>query len=628
MNKSIYKIVLYIFILSTVCLSQTEQKNTGIAKQRVNLFNNTNFNKKIIHSISKGDTLKIFEDSDRKYFRVYYKKNEIKKWGWVDKKNVKLIGLTVASNELITDSKVEEIIKNDNKNELRKIIKSKDSKINLLRNELDDIKLKNIQSENKLIEKSDSLLKAQEKNMLILNELNKEKMNSNGRNNPPLNSKILSNYYFLYFLIVLLTSILSKVVYDLFLINRRFKPVVNLDKEVLKVEKQLKKLSGSYKSKKNIYDKILKQIELFEDELEMSNFGLYKPHFSFEDSDEYKAKILSLREDQKQMIRDYDAIPPDYNWTVDGSKAKGKADINRRIRVCLRAFNGECDAIIAKARWNNIDILKNRIKKSEEALNKFLIPSGMYFNDDFVQLKIDQLYAAYEYKERKHQEKEERRLILKAEREEKKVLAEAANLQKEAEKKEKLYNKALEDAKKELGLLSGKDLESQNQKILELESKLEEALSDKQRAISRAQLTKSGHVYVISNIGSFGKEIFKIGLTRRLEPEIRVKELGDASVPFGFDTHAMIYSDDAPALEKKLHKMFDSKRVNLANSRKEYFNTSLEEIKEAVLSIDKSVDFISTTESREYKETKNILNKMNKKIQDTKLADNNFPENI
>ena len=262
--------------------------------------------------------------------------------------------------------------------------------------------------------------------------------------------------------------------------------------------------------------------------------------------------------------------------------------------------------------------------EADEIVHKFKSPS-------FSGIGQSSHYLTIENQEKSRRDKIKQDVedaLNKAEREEKKVLAEAANLQKEAEKKEKLYNKALEEAKKELGLLSGKDLESHNQKILDLESKLEEALSDKQRAISRAQLTKSGHVYVISNIGSFGKDIYKIGLTRRLEPEIRVKELGDASVPFGFDTHAMIYSEDAPALEKELHKIFDSKRVNLANSRKEYFNVSLEEIKDAVLSIDQSVDFISTAESREYRETKNILEKMNKKIQNAKLSDESFPDNI
>ena len=119
-------------------------------------------------------------------------------------------------------------------------------------------------------------------------------------------------------------------------------------------------------------------------------------------------------------------------------------------------------------------------------------------------------------------------------------------------------------------------MEEKNKQIEELEQKLQNALEDKERAISQAQLTKTGHVYIISNIGSFGENVYKIGLTRRLEPEIRVRELGDASVPFHFDIHAMIFAEDAPSLERKLHEVFHSKRVNLVNTRKEFFKVTLE----------------------------------------------------
>lgn len=104
----------------------------------------------------------------------------------------------------------------------------------------------------------------------------------------------------------------------------------------------------------------------------------------------------------------------------------------------------------------------------------------------------------------------------------------------------------------------------------------------KERAISQAQLTKSGYVYIISNIGSFGENIYKIGMTRRLEPEDRVRELSGASVPFPFDIHAMIYTENAPALENLLHKNFNNKRVNLINQRREFFNVSLDEIEEFI----------------------------------------------
>ena len=142
--------------------------------------------------------------------------------------------------------------------------------------------------------------------------------------------------------------------------------------------------------------------------------------------------------------------------------------------------------------------------------------------------------------------------------------------------------------------------------IEQLKQDLEEAHSKNERAKSMAQQTKSGHVYVISNIGSFGENVYKIGMTRRLEPLDRVRELGDASVPFIFDVHAMIYSKDAPALENTLHKVFDTKRVNLVNTRKEFFNVNLEEVEKEAKKISKEVEFIKTIEAKDYKESRAI----------------------
>jgi len=135
---------------------------------------------------------------------------------------------------------------------------------------------------------------------------------------------------------------------------------------------------------------------------------------------------------------------------------------------------------------------------------------------------------------------------------------------------------------------------------------LEEAHAKSERAKSMAQQTKAGHIYVISNIGSFGEGVYKVGMTRRLEPLDRVKELGDASVPFLFDIHAMIYSNDAPNMEKALHKSFDIKRVNLVNNRKEFFSVELEDIEKEVKKISSEAEFTLTAEAREYRESNAI----------------------
>ena len=143
-----------------------------------------------------------------------------------------------------------------------------------------------------------------------------------------------------------------------------------------------------------------------------------------------------------------------------------------------------------------------------------------------------------------------------------------------------------------------------SEQLAEFERQLAEAHEKNQRAISQAQLTRSGHVYVISNVGSFGQGVYKIGLTRRLEPMDRVKELGDASVPFTFDVHAMIYSADAPALENQLHQLFDAHRVNKVNTRKEFFRVPLARIEAAVHQhCDDDVEFVHIAEAEDYRKS-------------------------
>ena len=174
----------------------------------------------------------------------------------------------------------------------------------------------------------------------------------------------------------------------------------------------------------------------------------------------------------------------------------------------------------------------------------------------------------------------------------------------EAEDEEARFQKALEVAREEATKATGAQLEKLTKQVSLFEAKLDEARKKKERAISRAQLTKSGFVYVISNIGSFGERVYKIGLTRRLEPEERVSELSDASVPFPFDIHAMLYSNNAPELEYALHQLFQGRQLNLVNARKEFYrNVDLEEIEAFARNRGLSSQFTKYPEAREYRET-------------------------
>ena len=189
-------------------------------------------------------------------------------------------------------------------------------------------------------------------------------------------------------------------------------------------------------------------------------------------------------------------------------------------------------------------------------------------------------------------------------REEQKAIREFERALAKAKKEEEMYKGALEIARKEMELASDKDREKFEKKIEQLQAQLKEAEENQKRTQSMAEQTRRGYVYIISNIGSFGEDIYKIGLTRRLEPMDRVKELGDASVPFSFDVHAMIFSEDAPTLEKTLHNEFTHFRVNQVNQRKEFFNVNLLEIqKKANDLIDGDLDFKVTALAEEYYES-------------------------
>lgn len=190
-------------------------------------------------------------------------------------------------------------------------------------------------------------------------------------------------------------------------------------------------------------------------------------------------------------------------------------------------------------------------------------------------------------------------------REEQKAQAEIERVKVEAEKEQAAAAAALEKARAELEAQAATSKQHEKLEALvgRLENELKDALDRKAKAIARAQLTRSGHVYVLSNVGSFGEGIYKIGLTRRLDPYERVDELGDASVPFPFDVHAVIFAEDAPGLETRLHKAFAARRVNLVNLRKEYFRVTLEEIQVEVKKHHGFVSFTLTAEAEEYRKS-------------------------
>ncbi|MGO9269780.1 MAG: DUF4041 domain-containing protein [Terriglobia bacterium] len=370
-------------------------------------------------------------------------------------------------------------------------------------------------------------------------------------------------------------------------------------------EERRAKLNQEYEQALATYNALKKEISLLEENLEDISFGLYKPHFSFQTSAEYKAALEDLRNKEREFVRAGRAAICPQTWVVGDSQKEGARMVKLYEKVLLRAFNGECDAALANVSWNNVTRMEERVEKSFDAVNKLGDVVKVSITREFLKLKLDEIRLAYEYEDKRRQEREEQRRIREQIREEEKAQQEIEKAREEAEAEEARFQRALEKAREEAAKATGAQLQKLTEQISSFESKLDEARQKKEKAKSRAESgLKSGFVYVISNIGSFGEGIYKIGMTRRLDPEERILELGGASVPFPFDVHATLWSDNAPELENALHQLFEERRLNLVNARREFYrNVQIAEVEEFVKRKGLSAQFIEQPEAREYRET-------------------------
>jgi hypothetical protein len=390
----------------------------------------------------------------------------------------------------------------------------------------------------------------------------------------------------------------------------RYDGIVDLDKVMSERRAEIELAIAESKARHEERDRVAasiiqlrKELSLFESEQELVACGHYRPTFDFSTSDAFKAAIDNTREQQRTLIKNDGAARCDQKWTVNGSESEGRKATKRTLKLILRAFNGESDAIIARVSWNNIDRMLERLDAVFEAINKLGESYNCALTREYLSMKQKELKLTFEYESKVQQEKEEQRALREQMRDEERSRREIEETLKQTALDEERSRKALEHARAELATASGRKETALQDKIILLEGRLAEALRNKERAISRAQLTRSGHVYIISNIGSFGEAMFKIGMTRRLEPLDRVQELGDASVPFGFDIHALIYTDDAPSLESNLHRRFDKQRVNLVNERKEFFHATIDQLELAVKECGATITLTKLAEARDYRVT-------------------------
>ena len=363
--------------------------------------------------------------------------------------------------------------------------------------------------------------------------------------------------------------------------------------ELAKSQRKLEALNAEIEAKR-AKSSSMDEMLLFE------SFGIYTPRFRFTKSEQYKARLDDIRQRQKTMINNNTAVLGAQNWTVNGSASQGKKMVKDMQKLLLRAFNSECDELVEKVKYNNYEASLKRIKSSRDAISKLGAMMNISISESYLSAKIDELTLAFEYATKKQEEKE-------AEKEARARLREEARLQKEIEEERRKIEKEQTHYLNALARLNAQiSANPTDPELLAKRRELEERIADADRALQevdyREANKRAGYVYVISNVGAFGENVYKIGMTRRLDPQERVDELGDASVPFNFDVHAMIFTDDAPKLEAALHKAFEDKKVNMVNPRREFFHVSLNEIKAVIRrNYDKTVEFNDYPEAEQWR---------------------------
>ncbi|MGI8700101.1 MAG: DUF4041 domain-containing protein [Nocardioidaceae bacterium] len=328
----------------------------------------------------------------------------------------------------------------------------------------------------------------------------------------------------------------------------------------------------------------------------LQEVGYFEYRHPLENSLSYKERLDVLRARIKGAVRDRTAVTTRPGWMVNGSAKEGAALTRDFSTLMLRAYNAEADNCLRTVRPHTVAAVTQRLVKTREAIAKSGAVMGITIDETYHGLRVAEVSLVAEYQARLELEREELREARQREREEAKALA---DLEREQARllTERFHHEAALARLRALGDAAG---------VAELEGKLAAVDAGLRGIHERQANTRVGHVYVISNPGAFGESVVKIGVTRRLDPLERVRELSSASVPFGFDVHALIFSQDAYALEAALHGVFTERRVNRVNMRREFFFVSPGEVREVLGRVgrDHVVQWTDTAEAIEWRQSR------------------------
>lgn len=371
----------------------------------------------------------------------------------------------------------------------------------------------------------------------------------------------------------------------------------------LKIANEVSSLDKELEKRKEELQDVKSRLAIMNDDVGLQEFGFFERQYKFSDSVHYKAELDNLRLQQKQLVKDGRAGVITSPLAFNNSVKKGEAIQKQLIKAAIRGFNGEADALLTKVTPGNLENKKKALQKAFEQLNKIYERNFVKLTNQYLELKAKELQLAVEYDLQKQQEKELLREQRAQEKEDRKLQAEIAAKRKKLEKDRMHFKQMLDNVEALMKSASEEEKEKLKLQLSEYQNKLSELDEIEEDIDYREGHASAGYVYVISNIGSFGEDVYKIGVTRRLEPLERIRELSSASVPFQFDVHALVFSEEAFALETELHNQLAEFKVNKVNGRKEYFRVPFDRIKE-ILSAHKelAIELTEKAEAFEYRQ--------------------------
>ncbi|MGB3536201.1 MAG: DUF4041 domain-containing protein [Microcoleaceae cyanobacterium] len=314
----------------------------------------------------------------------------------------------------------------------------------------------------------------------------------------------------------------------------------------------------------------------------------YEPKYSFVNSKDYLQRIQQNKLKQKQMRDQKQAFICDAQWTIENDKRKGNKMIKEHLEIIKIAFENECKYAIKEVKYNNVDSINKKISNTFDKINKHSQTIHFRISEEYLKLKREELYLKYECEEKLQEEKEiekERSKELKKQKKDREDIEKARLEEEEAEEREKQYQEELKKVHLEKEKAVGLAREEYDRKIKDLEQQLDQANLDKEKARSRSQRLKSGYIYIISNIGSLGRGIYRIFMTQNSTPDAFVRSM-KPYVPFPFDIHFKIFSEEASETIQYLHDKFNDRRVNIVNERRDFFKVELSEIEQVIQEIE------------------------------------------